>query len=747
MAKKKSPPHKNSPAPNRQQRLFENLLKVTYEFIKGRSFSPQSKNSLAQRLQIHETHTSLFDQVLESLKEEGKIHVIGDTYHHTPPAAASSLHPGEEIVRGSISVHPRGFGFVDQPHPRGDIFIPRTKMNGAVDGDIVEVLVNPELGNEKGPEGKVTAIVERKRQQIIGTVVSQDGAEACVYSNLLGEMHPVFCAIPPNSTVQNGDRVVLDVVSWGTSKEPKLCIFNRIIGNISDPASDFPFVVTENNLRTEFPLKAIEEASSFGTKVKPSDIKGRVDLRQLECFTIDPDTAKDFDDAVSLEIIGSSYRLGVHIADASFYVRQGSALDQEASLRCNSTYFPNICIPMLPRELSENLCSLRPNVNRLTVSIFIDIDNSGNTTGWEIVRSVIKSQKRFTYKDVKNILDGKSKTVHEPTLRRMVALCNLLKERRSERGSVQLYVPEFVVKVDEKGVPTGMEIVEYDITHQLIEEFMLKANELVAVQLTKMGKDVSYRVHEEPAEESLRDFSLLVAAFGFELPPVPTPHDIQKFFLEIQDSPHAAYLATCYIKSMRLACYSPDNIGHYGLSLEHYCHFTSPIRRYVDILIHRLLLEAGPDRDTVSQMCKLASEKERLSARAEGTLISIKKLRLLSRYIEESPQKQYRAIITRVKPFGFFFDVIDLMIDGFLHISELENDYFVFDDNTSQLIGSRHNIVYRSGDHVIVMCSSVKLVMQEASWQLVGREEKETVAPPRTTHRKGKGSNSRRRNR
>lgn len=733
MSKTKNPSHLTK----REQRLFDNLLRTTYEFIKGRHYAPQTRESLIERLQIHKEHLDVFEGVLQSLKQEGKVHLIGEKYHPIPKPKTVTLTKGETIVRGSISVHPRGFGFVNQPGPQEDIFIPKAMINGAVDGDTVDVVTNLTTFSEKGPEGRVVAIIERKRTQIAGTVIHSDSKKATIYSNLLGEMHPIECPLPPNFKVKRGDRVILDVISWGQKKEPESCCIARVIGNVKDPASDLPFVIAESNIRHEFPKDVTDEAKSFGTRVKHSDLKGRTDLKDLECVTIDPDTAKDFDDAISVETIGTTYRVGVHIADVSYYVRQKSALDLEARMRCNSTYFPNTCIPMLPPELSENLCSLKPNVSRLAVSVFFNITENGETTDWEITRSVIKSKKRFTYKEAKAVLDGRVKSPYEQLLRAMVIVCNLLKQRRAERGSVQLYVPELLVKVDENGIPTGMELVEYDITHQMVEEFMLKANEIVAIHLGRMGKDVSYRVHEEPAEESLRDFAALATAFGFTLPPLPSPQDIQRFFMEIESSPQASYLAVCYIKSMRLACYSPDNIGHYGLSLEHYCHFTSPIRRYIDTIIHRLLLEDGPTREELAKICQDASEKERISARAEGSLITIKKLRYLELQRRQHPHRRYRAIITSVKPFGIFFDIVDVMIEGFLHVSELEDDYFMFDDSRSLLWGCDYGITYRSGDHIIVQCTDVDILMQEASWQMVGREEEETM------RKKGKKKKSR----
>jgi ribonuclease R len=703
----------------RHQHLFDNLLKTTNEFVKGRQYAPHTKGALIERLNVHPDNWAIFEKVLETLKIAGTLSLIGEQYHRTLATESPRLAQDETIVRGTISTHPRGFGFVNQPSPKEDIFIPKAAMNGAIDGDVVDIVTNLVSCSPKGPEGRVLNVVERKRSTLVGTVTESQGKQAIIYSSLLGELHPIVCQLKPSEKVKKGDRVVLKVLSWGQKKEPTECLLDRVLGNVADPRIDIPFVVEESGIRHEFSKATIEEAQQFGTRVKPSELKNRTDVRDLECITIDPDTAKDFDDAISIEMIGSTYRVGVHIADVSHYVRPNSALDIEARQRCNSTYFPNTCNPMLPRELSENLCSLKPKVARLTVSVFFDVTESGDISEWEIVRSVIKSQQRLTYSDAKRILDGTMKSAHAPLLHRMAHVCELLKNRRRERGSVQLYVPELIVKIDDMGCPTGMERVEYDITHQMVEELMLKANEIVAIQLGRNGKEVSYRVHEEPAEEALRDFSSLVASFGFHLPEVPTPQDMQQFFLEAEGSPHASYLAVCYIKSMRQACYSPDNIGHYGLSLEHYCHFTSPIRRYIDIIIHRLLLEEGPDRDALATICQAASEQERISARAEGSVCLIKKLRYLSQEQKRSPKKLYDAIITRVKPFGIFFDVVDIMLEGFLHVSELEDDYFLFNDDTSQLEGRNFGICYRSGEHLSVLCDRVDIVMQEASWHMV----------------------------
>lgn len=379
---------------------------------------------------------------------------------------------------------------------------------------------------------------------------------------------------------------------------------------------------------------------------------------------------------------------------------------------------------MLPGELSNNLCSLKPKVNRLTVSVFMDFDPEGEMTQYRIARTVIRSCRRFTYKEAKKVLEGKLKSPHKDTLLLMQELCLLLKRKRYERGSVEFAMPELVVLVDEKGHPTGTDYVEYDITHQLVEEFMLKANETVAKHLDKEGKGVPFRVHDEPSEENMRDFAFLAGAFGFNIPPKPAPSDIQKMFNEALNTPYGQYLATSYIRRMRLAIYSPINIGHYGLSLTHYCHFTSPIRRYVDLVAHRLIFDYRADLKQLEKISDTCSERERISAKAENSVLTLKKYRLLEKYFQENSEREYQAVITRVKHFGLTFEVVELMLEGFIHISEIGTDYYEFEEELGRLRGTRRGELYASGDRITVRLKELNLLTCESEWVIVMHETK-----------------------
>lgn len=700
---------------SKEDKLYDNLLKVIQQFICGKSYLPLSETDLMERLALPPQHQTTLKQVLKELTRTKIVELKKGRYSFKASSA--------DLVVGVIKVHPRGFGFLQPSEPgyAQDIFVPKHLTQNAVDGDTVEVLVNPEV-SEKGPEGRVVAILSRARTHLAGVIKEiEPYGQITAYVPLLGFSQRVVVLPQSDEPIKVGDRIVMEVKDWGSKETETVCKFSHHIGHISDASCDIKAAIEEFELRSDFSHKTIEEAKKLGNKIPQSEIAKREDLRtSIECFTIDPDTAKDFDDAISLtKDEKGHYHLGVHIADVSHYVRPGTALDKEAVERCNSTYFPGYCLPMLPSVLSDNLCSLKPRVNRLTVSIFIDFDEFGHETGYRISRSVIKSANRFTYKEAKAVIDKKKKSKYAPTLNLMVELCGLLKKRRYERGSIEFALPELVVMVDEQGIPYKTDYITYDITHQLVEEFMLKANETVALHLNKIGKNLTYRVHDEPAEENMKDFSTLANAFGFNLSEKPQPAELQKLFDEALHTPYGEYLATSYIRRMRLAIYSADNIGHFGLGLSHYCHFTSPIRRYVDLVVHRILFGEKDDRETLEQISASCSEQERISAKAEQNVVLLKKLRLLKAMYEENPQRQYEAVVTKVKNFGISFEILELMLESFLHVSELHEDYYLYEEGNSTLRGRRTGHVYRSGDKITVMLKNVDLISLESLWNLV----------------------------
>ncbi len=644
--------------------------------------------------------------------------------------------PKEELMTGLLRMHPKGFGFVIPDHPAQhpqDVFIPKHLTAHAVDGDLVEVAINCESFSEKGPEGRIVTILKRARKHLAGIIRSMTHAEILAYCPLLGASKPVVVSLDPEIPIGLGDRVTMEVLSWGTEKQPTYCRVTHVLGNISDPSCDVKAAIEEFDLSAIFPKHVVDNAKQFSKKVTKKDTSGRVDLTKLETFTIDPDTAKDYDDALSLSVDQAGhYHLAVHIADVAHYVKSGSALDKEAFSRCNSTYFPGSCVPMLPEELSNELCSLKEGVVRLTVSVLMEFNAQGDLLRHSVVRSYIKSAKRFTYFQAKDVIDGKKKSPHAEALKNMVDLCHLLKVHRHNRGSIDFSLPEMLLIVDEKGVPTGFKEIPYDITHQLVEEFMLKANEVVAKELTARGKQLIFRVHEPPAKENFEDFYTLARSLGFSLPADPTTKDLQHLFASAQKTPFVEQLSIAFIRSMKLAQYSPENIGHFGLALEYYCHFTSPIRRYSDLIIERLLFnEEDKDLDLEAIALK-CSELERVSFKAEMSVKTLKKLRLLKGYFEEDPTRIYTATVTKVKPFGLYIDVTQVHIEGFLHISLLDNDYFIFNPDRNTLVGKTSGKVYGVGHPLKVDLEEIDLIGLESKWRLVTEHKRQ----PKTSHRR-----------
>jgi ribonuclease R len=725
MGKKIKPPTFST---EKQQKLYDNFSKVIQQFLRGKRYTPMGKLALFKKLNIPSALHPLCTQILDDLVKQGIVQQIKKQF--------SLKKPEVETLIGTLRMHPRGFGFVvpEQPslYPQ-DIFIPKYATDNAVDGDKVEVIVSPDSG-EKGPEGRIVHILKRGRSHLAGIIrdITPQGSYIA-FVPLLGASKPIQIYPSNHEQMKTGDRVIIKVLEWGDKNSMTVGEISHYLGHISDPSCDIPAAIEEFDLPDTFSKSAIKEAESFGKKPAKNDLKGRTDLTDLECFTIDPETAKDFDDALSLTKDRKGiYHLGVHIADAAYYVRPNSLLDQEAYLRCNSTYFPGACIPMLPEELSNHLCSLKEKVIRLTVSVLMDFNADGTLIHYQIVRSYINSRKQFTYEQAKKIIDGKEKSSHAASLKKMVELCLLLKKKRYERGSIDFALPDLVIQVDKKGQPIGLKWVEYDISHQLVEEFMLKANEVVAKHLSDHHKPVLYRIHEEPSKEDFEDFFNLARSLGFSVPSEPAHEDIQNLFEQAKKTSFSGQLAVAFIRNMKLAIYSPENVGHYGLALEHYCHFTSPIRRYSDLVTQRLLFDEIDDSLDMEKIALKCSEQERVSFKAEMSVKTLKKLRYLALEFKEDPNKHYPAVITRVKPFGIYFEITSLMLEGFLHISELEDDYFLFDPKSERLIGKYTGKKHIAGETITVQLQSIDFILQESKWGLVSSHprKKSSKHPP-----------------
>jgi ribonuclease R len=703
--------------------------KVLQKYLSTRNYIPMNAEELIERLDIPQNHKNQFLLSLKKLQDNQEVSKVDGKFELWKPA--------ENIIKGTIQLHKRGFGFVSPSRGEDcdqDVFIPKHCTKNAVDGDLVEVLID-EKEKEKeglGPEGRIISVLERSRKHLAGVVtfVSSE-SKAHVYSPLLGKDNQAKVMSTQQDPLTMGDRIVVCVTHWGEEGGETTADLVYKIGNIKDPSIDVKAAIEEFEIRSDFPSAVLEEVKPLGKRVKTSEMKGRKDLRKQQVITIDPLTARDFDDALSVKRNGKGFDLWVHIADVTHYVKPGSQINEEAKERCNSTYFPGICVPMIPKELSCELCSLKPKVNRLAVTVEMHFNEEGEMQDYEIYRSVIHSQHRFTYESAKEVLDGKRRSTHAPMLKDMLALCGLLKKQRAKRGSIEFALSEVCVLVDDQGVPQGLQRSEYDETHQLVEEFMVKTNETIATHLTKENKPVPYRIHDQPSAESIKNFVRIARGFGYNVKNNPEIDDFKQLFEDAKGTSNETLIAVSFIRSMRLACYSVGNLGHFGLSLEYYCHFTSPIRRYADLVVHRVLFEeAASEEERMTEeelhlITEQCSKQERLSAKAEGNVILLKKLRLLKSYQDDSDKKaSFDAIVTQVKPHGIIFDIPELVLDGFIHISELGNDYFVYNESTKSLVGDRSNEQFRLGEHIKVNLAKVDLIGLESSWEMLLHKRK-----------------------
>ena len=703
--------------PKKKKKKENNSLKkVLISFIDSKDYSPRSQKTLFEDCQVLKKEIPLAKKFITELLTEEKITIRSGLIF-------SAKEKEEELVIGRIHLHPKGFGFVTaddlEKYPK-DIFIPKIHTLHATHHDRVSVRAMPSSKKDKGPEGIVTAILERGSDFLIGTIYETSKEASIAFCPILTENKKVAIKPSKKQTLEIGDRVMLDIRNWDAYPESLEGDVIKVIGHVSDATKDVEIAAIEYKIPQGFPADVIKEAKKFPKNPTKQDTKHRLDLTTVETFTIDPDTAKDFDDALSLtKDANGEYHLIVHIADVSHYVSKNSELDKEAFKRCNSTYFPGTCVPMLPEELSNGLCSLKEDVVRLTVSVFIHFSKSGELKNYDIRKTYIKSQKRFTYKEAKKVLDKELDSIHYPTLCLMKELASILQKKRHQRGSVDLSMPEVVLKLDEKQEPQGFEIIEYDITHQLVEEFMLKANEVVAQALFSRDIPSIYRIHESPGATEIGDFLTLARAYGFKVKKSHAKDDIQDLFKQAKETPYLYPLSVAFIRSMKLAIYSEENIGHYGLCLEHYSHFTSPIRRYSDLIVHRLLFEESISKEDLKKASSQCSEKERNSFRAEQSVISLKKLRYLHRLYEEDPHKIYPAMVSKVKPFGIYFEVTTLHFEGFIHISELGDEYFHYDEKHLTLIGEKTGIQLKAGKEIKTQITHINLITQELLWKIL----------------------------
>lgn len=668
---------------------------------------PVSLNRLIKALNLNKKERRKLAGTLNYLEKKGILKIMGDRILRVSQA---------QLLRGTFSLNPRGFGFVTPETPdygSQDIFIPPHQTAGAVTGDLVEVLIR-EKGRQGKPEGRIVRILKKARTSLYGVFLEINYQPYALPMDTLFE-EPLPLKLKSRKKPKPGQIVEID----RTSLE-----LVRVLGYQDEPGVDLKVVINQHNLPDEFSKEALEEAASMPDEPQPEDLQDRVDYQNWTTVTIDGEKAQDFDDAVSIKKLSNgNFLLGVHIADVSHYVRPGSALDRDAYLRGTSVYFPDLTLPMLPEKLSNNLCSLRPKVPRLTVSVIMEIDRKGNVVKANFHPSVIKTVERLTYTSVFKIFQGDSeeqKRYHHilSDLFTMRELAQILKARRLKQGSLDfdLLEPELVYQ---EGLLTAVMPSERNEAHCLIEEFMLAANVAVANYLTDLNYPCLYRVHPAPARSDLEKLRNLLVHFGIQLPRASQikSSDLQKVIDSFKGRPEEKFITIQVLRSLKLAVYSEENCGHFGLAQTAYTHFTSPIRRYPDLVIHRLLKRAlagkKPRPLPLAEIALHCSQRERIADEAERSLIEWRILRLLKNKLGE----EFSGMITDINRAGLVVELDDYFIDGLIPYSALGDDYFL-KKNEKTLRGRKTGATFSLGDKVRVVLVSCNPILKKVEFAL-----------------------------
>ena len=618
------------------------------------------------------------------------------------------------LRKGIMRANKKGFGFVEIENLEDDVYVAQENMNGAIHDDIVLVEITSKMTLDR-LEGRILRVLKRQVERYIGEI-SFD-AKGMGHLTLDDKKVKLNIQIPKDKTMNavEGHKVVVELVKKlnnNTKYEGKVI---EVIGHKNDPGVDILSIIYKYNINTVFPDDVKEEVKTINMEVLPEEFDGRRDLRDMEIFTIDGDDTKDIDDAISIEkFVNGHYKLGVHIADVSYYVKEGSPLDNEAMDRGTSVYLVDRVIPMLPHELSNGICSLNPNVDRLAISCVMEFDSNGRQVDYEIFPSVIKSRIQMTYKKVNSILEKnvvpEGYEPYEKSLRLMGELASVLRKAKIKRGYLNFDVDEAKILVEENCKPTEITVRDRGIGENLIEDFMIAANECVATHIYFMNLPFVYRVHEVPKEEKIRSFLSFIGNLGYQVPgdiKDTRPTTMQRLLKFLEDKPEYKILSSLLLRSMQKAVYKPENLGHYGLASSCYTHFTSPIRRYPDTTVHRLLrtylFDKKMDMGTIKKweeklvyIAEHSSSRERASVECEREVEDMK----MAEYMEEHIGEEFEGMISSVTSFGMFVE-LDNLVEGLVPLRDMP-DFFHYDEERMTLTGERSHIKYTIGERVLI---------------------------------------------
>lgn len=694
------------------------------EYIESKDYRSSKAEELAAYFDIGRGEIKEFKKVLGEMEKEGLI-LRNNKEKYRP-------FNSEYVVIGTIEGNEKGFGFllpIDKE--REDIFIPADSMNGAMHGDRVIVNIVKKQEGERRSEGEVVRILERVNRKLIGSF--EDNAN---FGFLIPDDHriayDIFIPKELKNGAKNGQKVVVELTMWPEQRRNPEGRVIDILGYPNEKGVDILSIIKQFQLPEKFPKEVINETDAIEENISEKDLEGRLDLRNLKTFTIDGEDAKDFDDAISIEKLDNdNYKLGVHIADVTHYVRANTELDKEAYKRGTSVYLIDRVIPMLPEKLSNGVCSLKPNEDRLTLSVIMEIDPKGKVVDHEIVESVISSKQRLIYDDVSDFIenedeDAKSKLSNILTeLKQMEELMEILMKKRHTRGSIDFDFAETFIELDKNGIPIDVRKAERRIANRMIEEFMLVTNETVSERFYWADTPFLYRIHEEPNPEKLKQFGEFIHNFDYSLKGSEIhPKQLQELIEEIKGKKEELVISTLLLRSLKKAKYSEIKDIHFGLAAEHYSHFTAPIRRYPDLMIHRIIKDSINGRlsskkeksyeEILPEVAEHTSMAERRAEEAEREVDDLK----MAQYMSGKIGEQFQGIISSVTNFGLFVQ-LENTIEGLVHFNIMDDDYYIFDEENYYIVGERSHKIYRLGDEVKIEVIGADIGKKNIDFKLV----------------------------
>lgn len=699
---------------------FEKRKKVIYDFICDDLYVPMKIKEIAVVLQIPREQRDELKEILDALVEEGKIAL----------SKRGKYSKGKtERLKGIFQANPRGFGFITPENEGDDVFVPEENINGAFQGDEVEFIITGTPGGRRR-EGRVVRVLSHSVTHIVG-LYEKNKNYGFVRPDNQRYLTDIYIPEGKSMDAVSGHKVVVELTSYGGEHMKPEGYVVEIIGHINDPGTDILSIVKDYDLPVEFPEKVLNQAVRVGKDVSDADRQGRKDLREWMMVTIDGEDAKDLDDAVSVTKEGGNFRLGVHIADVTNYVQERSALDREALKRGTSVYLADRVIPMLPHKLSNGICSLNAGEDRLALSCIMTVSPEGDVTDHEIAETVVRVDRRMSYNGVAKILDGDEKAVREneefvPMIRMMKELSEILREKRGRRGSINFDFPETKIELDENGHPVEIRPYERNAATKIIEDFMLLANETVAEEYFWRELPFLYRTHEAPDEEKMRQLGAFINNFGYHIHVrhEVRPKEIQKLLGKVEGTPEEPLISRLALRSMKQARYTTENTGHFGLAAKYYTHFTSPIRRYPDLQIHRIIKENLRGRlneerishyeQILPEVAAQCSTRERTAEETEREVVKLKK----AEYMQKRIGEEYEGVISGVTKWGVYVELSNT-IEGLVHVADMRDDHYEFAEERYELVGEHTGKTYKLGQKVRVRVTEADRIQRTVNFEII----------------------------